>query len=87
MGCTFECAKCRQVKTEAVPQAWAVPDACESCRRALSPPPTVEWRGNPPEPPPRRNPNASVTPSLGSLWVGLVFLAGVAVGAKMAGGW
>lgn len=41
----------------------------------------------PAEPPRLRNPNASVTPSLGSLWVGLVFLAGVAVGAKMTGGW
>lgn len=41
----------------------------------------------PPAPPPLRNPDASVMPSLGSLWVGLVFLAGVAVGAKMAGGW
>ena len=38
-------------------------------------------------PPPLRNPNASVTPSLGSLWVVLVLLIGVAVGAKMAGGW
>ena len=41
----------------------------------------------PPEPPPLRNPNASVTPSLGSLLVALVFIAGVAVGAKMTGGW
>lgn len=41
----------------------------------------------PPAPPPLRNPNASVTPSLGSLLIVLVFIAGVAVGAKITGGW
>ena len=75
MGHTFECANCRRIKTEAVPY-YGSGLMCESCRRSLMPPP-----------PPLRNPNASVTPSAGSVWVGLVFLIGVAVGAKMAGGW
>ena len=40
-----------------------------------------------PPPPPMRRPMASIAPSIGSLLIVLVFLAGVAVGAKMAGGW
>lgn len=75
MGHAFECAGCRHIKTEAVPY-YGSGLMCESCRRSLMPPP-----------PPLRNPNAPVMPSAGSLWVGLVFLIGVAVGAKMAGGW
>ncbi|UFQ03042.1 hypothetical protein [Pseudomonas fitomaticsae] len=76
------------MKTETVPQAFHHPGICEWCQRIQLPPPTVEWRGaRPPAPPPLRNPNASVTPSLGSLWIVLVFIVGVAVGAKMVGGW
>lgn len=42
----------------------------------------------PPAPPPMRAPlPASIIPSAGSMLVVLVFFAGVAVGAKMAGGW
>ena len=42
----------------------------------------------PPAPPPMRRPlPASIIPTTGSMLVVLVFLAGVAVGAKMAGGW
>lgn len=41
----------------------------------------------PPEPPPMRQPVASMAPSRGSLMVVLVFIAGMAVGAKMVGGW
>jgi hypothetical protein len=34
-----------------------------------------------------RQPVASMAPSRGSLMVVLVFIAGMAVGAKMVGGW
>lgn len=44
-------------------------------------------RLKPPAPPPMRRPMASLAPSLGSVLIVLVFIAGVAVGAKMAGGW
>ena len=45
-------------------------------------------RLKPPAPPPMRKPlTASIIPSAGSMLVVLVFIAGVAVGAKMAGGW
>ena len=45
-------------------------------------------RPSPPAPPPMRTATtAPITPSIGSVLVVLVFLAGVAVGAKMAGGW
>lgn len=40
-----------------------------------------------PVPPPMRTPGTSIAPSFASLMIALVFLAGVAVGAKMAGGW
>ncbi|MDB1112964.1 hypothetical protein [Pseudomonas extremaustralis] len=33
------------------------------------------------------NPHSSLAPSMGSLLIVLVFIAGMAVGAKMAGGW
>ena len=42
----------------------------------------------PPAPPPMRAPlPASIIPTTGSMLIVLVFIAGVAVGAKMAGGW
>lgn len=41
----------------------------------------------PPAPPPMRAPSTSLIPSLGSLMIVLVFIAGVAVGAKMVGAW
>jgi hypothetical protein len=42
----------------------------------------------PPAPPPMRAPRpTSIIPSVGSMLVVLVFIAGMAVGAKMAGGW
>jgi hypothetical protein len=34
-----------------------------------------------------RTPDTSITPSVGSMLVVLVFIAGAVVGAKMAGGW
>lgn len=45
-------------------------------------------RRQPPAPPPMRTPlPGSLIPTAGSMLVVLVFIAGVAVGAKMAGGW
>ena len=41
----------------------------------------------PPKPPPMRQPMELMAPGIGSLLVVLVFVAGMAVGAKMAGGW
>ncbi|MBP5058927.1 hypothetical protein [Pseudomonas chlororaphis] len=41
----------------------------------------------PPAPPPMRTPNAPLAPSVGSMLVVAVFLLGVALGAKMTGGW
>ena len=89
MGHTFECAGCHHIKTEAVPY-YGSGLMCEACRRSLIPPSGTKvssWRPPAPPAPPMRQPNASVVPSLGSLWIVLVFIAGVAVGAKMAGGW
>lgn len=55
---------------------------CEACRRSV-----LGGGKLPPPPPPMRVPMAPLVPSLGSMLVVVVFLAGVAVGAKMAGGW
>lgn len=85
MDHTFECAKCRAVKTEVVPY-YGSGLMCQACRRTLLLPPTTEKRGLPP-PPPMRTPDTSITPSIGSMLVVLVFIAGVVVGTKMAGGW
>ncbi|NMY31924.1 hypothetical protein HBR94_10480 [Pseudomonas sp. WS 5412] len=41
----------------------------------------------PPASPPMRTPNAAHVASLASVLIVLVFIAGVVVGAKMAGGW
>lgn len=44
-------------------------------------------RSAPPAAPPMRPPNAAHVASLASVLIVLVFIAGVVVGAKMAGGW
>ena len=44
-------------------------------------------RPAPPTPPAMRTPNAAHVASLASVLIVLVFIAGVVVGAKMAGGW
>jgi len=76
MGYTFECLRCRLIKTEVTPQAYCHPGVCEPCRQSMVPPPPM-----------RRPLPASIIPATGSMLVVLVFIAGVVVGAKMAGGW
>ena len=41
----------------------------------------------PPAPPPMRRPDLSLTSNLDPMWIVLVFVAGLAVGSKMVGGW
>lgn len=72
----FVCSRCHWVRLEPLADDLIHTGVCTSCIKPL-----------PPAPPPMRNPNASLAPSLGSLLIVLVFVAGVAVGAKMAGAW
>ena len=72
----FQCDRCRWVKTESLADDLIHPGVCMSCIKTL-----------PPGPPPMRKPHSSLAPSVGSLLIVLVFIAGIAVGAKMAGGW
>jgi hypothetical protein len=41
----------------------------------------------PPSPPPMRHPTGSLGTLLDPMWIVLVFVAGMAVGSKMVGGW
>ena len=77
----FECTRCHWIKTEPLPYHSST-TMCHACRRSVLP------GEKPPAPPPMRRPlPASIIPTTGSMLVVLVFLAGVEVGAKMAGGW
>lgn len=61
--------------------SWRLGTACGTCERCVASKP-------PPPPPLMRKPlPGSIAPTAGSILVVLVFIAGVAVGAKMAGGW
>lgn len=76
----FECARCHWVKIEPMPYHSST-TMCHACRKS------VLSGGIRRPPPPMRRPDVSLTPSFASLMIALVFIAGVAVGAKMAGGW
>lgn len=69
---------------------------CSQCRlphEQNDPPTTVEWRGRPagwqppPAPPPMRGGAMPHASGVGVTLVVMVFLMGVVVGTKMAGGW
>lgn len=80
MVCEFQCSKCRWVKTE--PDPIEVGDnrfLCQACvKREQSPPPA---------PPPMRGGEVRHAPGVSVTLVTFVFLLGVVVGTKMAGGW
>ncbi len=80
MVCVFQCSRCRWVKTE--PDPLQVSDnrfPCQACvKREQEPPPA---------PPPMREGAMPHAHGVGVALVVLVFLMGVVVGTKMAGGW
>ena len=81
----FQCSRCRWVKLEPEP-FHAGQTICTACRRACLPlpPPTTE---PPPAPPPMREGAMPHAHGVCVTLVVLVFLMGVVVGTKMAGGW
>lgn len=90
----FQCSRCRWVKTE--PDPLRISDdhfLCRACVVREQAPPTTEWRGRPvgwqppPAPPPMRGGSIPHAPGVSVTLVVLVFLMGVVVGTKMAGGW
>lgn len=79
----FECTRCHWVKIEPL-SYHSNTTMCQACRRSVLP----GGKPPPPPPPPMRTPGpASIIPTAGSMLVVMVFIAGVAVGAKMVGGW
>lgn len=82
MLCEFQCSRCRNVKLEPMPYHSST-TMCEACRRSV----LTGEELPPPLPPTTCTPGISLIPSFDSLIIALVFLVGVAVGAKMAGGW
>lgn len=94
MICEFQCSKCRHVKIEPQPVQLAGGHLlCMHCSKRDLPPPTTEWRGRPigwqppPAPPPMRGGAIPHAPGVSGTLVVLVFLMGVVIGTKMAGGW
>lgn len=89
----FQCFRCRWVKTEPEP-FHSRQTLCTACRRAALPlqPPTTEWHGRPvgwqppPAPPPMRDGSMPHAAGVSVMLVMAVFLIGVVVGTKMAGG-
>lgn len=80
MLCEFQCSRCRWVKTE--PEPLQVSDnrfLCQACVKSEQAPP--------PAPPPMRDIAMPSAHGVGVMLVALVFLMGVVVGTKMAGGW
>lgn len=79
MLCEFQCSRCRWVKTEPDPLKGSANDfLCRSCvKREQAPPPA---------PPPMRRGATPNPHRVGVTLVVFVFLLGVAVGTKMAGG-
>lgn len=93
MLCEFQCSKCRHVKIEPDPVIQGVDRfLCRACVKR-EPPPTTEWHGRPagwqplPKPPAMRGGAIPHAPGVSVTMVILVFMVGVAIGAKMAGGW
>lgn len=82
----FQCSKCRWVKIEPEPFN-SEQTLCAACRRAVErharP---VGWQP-PPAPPPMRGGAMPHAPGVSVMLVVLVFLVGVVIGIKMAGGW
>lgn len=94
MLCEFQCSKCRHVKLEPSPAKTGDNRLlCRACSMRDLPPPTTEWRGRPvdwqppPAPPPMRGGAIPHAPGVSVAIVTLVFLMGVVIGTKMAGGW
>ena len=74
----FQCLKCRHVKVEPDPLKISNDHfLCSDCAK----------RGLPPEPPPMRSVVMPHAHGVGLALVGLVFLMGVVIGTKLAGGW
>lgn len=90
----FQCSRCRHVRLEPEPIEQADNRfLCRACSMRDLPPPTTESRGRPagwqppPAPPPMRGGEISHAPGVSVAIVTLVFLMGVVIGTKMAGGW
>ncbi len=78
MLCEFQCSRCRHVKLETDPLKISNDHfLCCTCAKPRLPP----------EPPPMRSGAMPHAHGVGVTLVVLVFLMGVVVGAKMAGGW
>lgn len=94
MLCEFQCSRCRWVKLEVDPfKVSSTCFLCQACTKRGHAPPTTEWRGRPvgwqppPAPPPMRGASMPHAPGVSVMLVVMVFIMGIVVGIKMAGGW